>query len=277
MSFIENMTAESINMETEEFESYVSGKAVPPGSWRTSLLMCEGLQQMSQNLKCLSDLKTRHDHLLKEAVKLQEEMNAFQVDVESEVSAVLERTKYNLNRQKKQPINPDAELEFDAKENLPPPLTPQGASSPIKTSKDDSTVGNFLEDYLSMSSACTSDNVSLLSLDTSGSATKQPLIDISSSSMHDVQEPTSLPPETLLPSYRGFTAQSNQIMSISCDNSASVSTQGEATTSESQDDSTTQKNDSFSTPSSSPLVSAATSLSTPEELVDDAVVSDDKL
>ena len=73
------MTADSINMDAEEFESYVSGKSVPPGSWRTSLLMCEGLQQMSHNLKSLSDFKARHDQVLQEALRLQDEMAAFQV------------------------------------------------------------------------------------------------------------------------------------------------------------------------------------------------------
>ena len=79
ISFVENMTADSINMDAEEFESYVSGKSVPPGSWRTSLLMCEGLQQMSHNLKSLSDFKARHDQVLQEALRLQDEMAAFQV------------------------------------------------------------------------------------------------------------------------------------------------------------------------------------------------------
>jgi hypothetical protein len=44
VSFIETMTAESIGMDADEFESYVSGRAVPPGSWRSSMLTCEGLQ-----------------------------------------------------------------------------------------------------------------------------------------------------------------------------------------------------------------------------------------
>ena len=73
------MTADSINMDPEEFDSYVTGRSVPPGSWRTSLLMCEGLQQMSQNLKSLADFRARHDQVLAEAVRLQDEMAAFQV------------------------------------------------------------------------------------------------------------------------------------------------------------------------------------------------------
>jgi len=319
MSFIENMTADSINMDPVEFDSYVTGKTVPPGSWRTSLLMCEGLQQMSQNLKSLSEFKTRHDQVLAEAIKLQEEMAAFQADVESEVKAVLGRTQYSLNRprggggggggqqqqacsQMKQPINPDAELESDdaAKENLPPPLIPQGLSdasspsassphlsgaaaaaaaaakmpactqSPIAASlppaaahplptiadlpgQDETDLkdvsgggpsvsgggggGNLLEDYLNMSSTCTADNISLLSLGDVTSSNPPPSIDVSSSSMHDViggvaesstsaavkPQPSAATEST---AYRGFTAQSNQITSISCDNSGGGETFG---------------------------------------------------
>ena len=65
------MTAESVNMDPDEFESYFTGRAVPPGSWQSSLLMCEGLQVMAQNLKTLQELRGRHDKVLKETLKLQ--------------------------------------------------------------------------------------------------------------------------------------------------------------------------------------------------------------
>ena len=89
MSFIENLTAESVNMDPEEFESYTSGKSVPLESWRSNLLMCDGLQKMSQNLKVLSDLKSQQEQILKDAKKLEEEMAKFQTDINTEVDAVL--------------------------------------------------------------------------------------------------------------------------------------------------------------------------------------------
>ena len=70
----------------------------------------------------------RHDQVLAEALRLQDEMAAFQVDVEAEVAAVLERTQYSLDRKSKakQPVDIDADLEFeDGKSSLPPPLIPQ--------------------------------------------------------------------------------------------------------------------------------------------------------
>ena len=49
LSFIETMSAESVNMDPEEFDAYFSGRAQPPGSWQSSLLMCEGLQVITSN------------------------------------------------------------------------------------------------------------------------------------------------------------------------------------------------------------------------------------
>ena len=79
MSFIENLTAESVNMDAEEFENYTSGKKVPLESWRSNLLMCDGLQKMSQNLKILADLKTQHEEILSGAKRLELEINKLKI------------------------------------------------------------------------------------------------------------------------------------------------------------------------------------------------------
>eukprot|EP00093_Oithona_nana_P004329 04329.XXX_129366_132088_1 [CDS] Oithona nana genome sequencing. len=107
MSFIENLTAESVNMDPEEFESYTSGKSVPLESWRSNLLMCDGLQKMSQNLKVLSDLKSQQEQILKDAKKLEEEMAKFEGDINTEVDAVLQRTQYTIKNRTKEPVNLD--------------------------------------------------------------------------------------------------------------------------------------------------------------------------
>jgi hypothetical protein len=41
VSFIENLTAESLNMSADEFEQCMSGEMVPPSTWESALMMCE--------------------------------------------------------------------------------------------------------------------------------------------------------------------------------------------------------------------------------------------
>jgi hypothetical protein len=51
-----------------------SGECVPPGSWETSLLMCDGIQTMSHNLKALTDLSEMQEKLLKDAESLEQQI-----------------------------------------------------------------------------------------------------------------------------------------------------------------------------------------------------------
>ena len=222
MSFIENLTAESVNMDPEEFESYTSGKSVPLESWRSNLLMCDGLQKMSQNLKVLSDLKSQQEQILKDAKKLEEEMAKFQADMHAEVDSVLERTQYTIKKRTKEPVNLD-DLS-NPEEDLPAPLLPSNVE--IEPKKDQ--FNPTLEDYMS-----TSDSMSLLSLDMSAQA--------------EPSESSTATSEANLSSYIGFSAQSSAIPSISCDSALK------------QKKTSSSSENVVSTASSSPMISAPTS------------------
>ena len=41
MSFIENLTAESLNMTQKDFDAYMSGERVPANTWESALTICE--------------------------------------------------------------------------------------------------------------------------------------------------------------------------------------------------------------------------------------------
>jgi len=235
MSFIENLTAESVNMDPEEFESYTSGKSVPLESWRSNLLMCDGLQKMSQNLKVLSDLKSQQEQILKDAKKLEEEMAKFEGDINTEVDAVLQRTQYTIKNRTKEPVNLD-DLP-NPEDVLPAPLLPTSHIETTLIEPKEPKKEPFnptLEDYLS-----TSDSMSLLSLDMSN-AGAGPLVE-----PHETSATSS---EANLSSYIGFSAQSSAIPSISCDSALKA-----------KKTSSSSAENVVSTSSSSPMISAPTS------------------
>lgn len=41
VSFIENLTAESLNMDEKDFNAYMSGERVPANTWESGLMICE--------------------------------------------------------------------------------------------------------------------------------------------------------------------------------------------------------------------------------------------
>jgi len=128
ISFIENLSHESLSLPEDEFKLYMSGECVPPGSWESSLLMCEGIQTMSNNLKTLTDLEQMQEKLLQDAESLESQIQDWQDTMKSEVDSVLERTQYTLRGPKKA-VNIDAELNNDNL-SLPPPLLPEHCDRP---------------------------------------------------------------------------------------------------------------------------------------------------
>lgn len=41
VSFIENLTAENLNMDPDEFDQFMSGQIIAPSTWESALIMCE--------------------------------------------------------------------------------------------------------------------------------------------------------------------------------------------------------------------------------------------
>ena len=220
-------------MDPEEFESYTSGTSVPLESWRSNLLMCDGLQKMSQNLKVLSDLKSQQEQILKDAKKLEEEMAKFQTDINTEVDAVLQRTQYTIKNRTKEPVNLDDLA--NPEDDLPAPLLPTSHKETTSIEPKKEPFNPTLEDYLS-----TSDSMSLLSLDMSSNA-GAPLVEQHETSMTSSSEAN-------LSSYIGFSAQSSAIPSISCDSALKA-----------KKTSSSSAENVVSTASSSPMMSAPTS------------------
>ncbi|KAM7312575.1 rab5 GDP/GTP exchange factor isoform X1 [Ixodes scapularis] len=107
VSFIENLTADSLNIPAEEFERYVTGEAVPPGGYDQGA--SEGLRVMYSNLALLSDLRQRQERLAASAKTLRHEILGFQEAVSREVEGVIARTPLELRPYK---IPADLDVRF---------------------------------------------------------------------------------------------------------------------------------------------------------------------
>ncbi|XP_035212758.1 rab5 GDP/GTP exchange factor-like isoform X2 [Stegodyphus dumicola] len=73
VTFIENLTAESLNLSNDEFERYLAGE-VPIGFTEQNPSDCEGLRLMSQNLASLNEIREKSNQVLNEMRTFQEEM-----------------------------------------------------------------------------------------------------------------------------------------------------------------------------------------------------------
>ncbi|XP_014272036.1 rab5 GDP/GTP exchange factor isoform X1 [Halyomorpha halys] len=122
VSFIENLTYESLNMPEDEFNQYMSGKIIPSGTWESALIMCEGMHLINENLSIFGDLRKRHAAIMMEIEALKDEMIKFQDELLERVSDLRENVPLEL-RPIREPMDIDAEDPAIA--DLPPPLSPQ--------------------------------------------------------------------------------------------------------------------------------------------------------
>jgi len=234
LSFVENLTAVSLNLPQGEFDSYVSGEAIPPGSWQASLLMCEGIQTMSHNLKTMADLSVLQAKIMDDCERLEKEMTDFQSFVSEEVQRVLARTTYTI-REPKKPVTVDCLSPQLEESLLPAPLLPQNLSpTPEKHNLDsvnpEPSSLPALESYNLLDATPTESLPPPLLpvLGVSPPPTDQCDATIQSTtslpSCDPILTPTTVKistPATSLSTYIGFSAQSFSIPSISCNTAAS--------------------------------------------------------
>lgn len=252
VSFIENLTAESLNMPIDEFEQYMSGEVVPPSTWESALMMCEGMHLMYEHLATLDDLRSRHRILVQNSASLKDEMLKFKSDVAKRVAAVLARTPLTIQPRK---TPTDIDSENPSCEALPPPIVPQivatqlGADVPEPTSSphdllspspsfvfsqslDELTTPDDIyaaQESLSFVQGLTSVNydIDLSDLSADNSYAEDTPVSLPlEEGMPSLLDTTESPTGVLLPSpikpvcsgeYQGFAAQGWQIPSIPCD------------------------------------------------------------
>ncbi|XP_056449580.1 rab5 GDP/GTP exchange factor isoform X4 [Gadus chalcogrammus] len=141
VAFIEKLDAQSLNLDTDEFERYMSGQASPrrptdDGGWpleagashqgaaaaaASSVAVNPALAQLHHSLEQLSGLSERQDRLMEGARGLQEELVSWEEGVRRQVQDILERYPLEV----RPPPASAIDTENAETDRLPPPLTPQ--------------------------------------------------------------------------------------------------------------------------------------------------------
>ena len=79
ISFIENLTAESLSMSQDEFNSMISGKKVGSTAWETALMACESFHLISENMQTMADLHKKNDEFIRNVQDLKDDIASFNV------------------------------------------------------------------------------------------------------------------------------------------------------------------------------------------------------
>ncbi|XP_055687773.1 rab5 GDP/GTP exchange factor [Lutzomyia longipalpis] len=116
ISFIENLTAESLSMPEEEFQELMSGEKMCNSAWESALLACESLNLISDNMKIMADLRKRNADLQDGIEAMNRDMDEFKAEISRKVSEVISRTPLVLK-----PIHTRQNLAQNRK-NIPNPV-----------------------------------------------------------------------------------------------------------------------------------------------------------
>ncbi|XP_076640083.1 rabaptin-5-associated exchange factor for Rab5 [Colletes latitarsis] len=229
VSFIENLTAESLNMDEKDFNAYMSGERVPANTWESALMICESLHLMCEDITLLDEMKAKTTEIMDITLNLKEKMLLFQEELESEVNTVLERTPLLITHSQRLPTNLDCE-DIESYQ-LPPPIIPQVCSTAINNSTQQNDVRTTLIENCvtpsptfdfpsfvvdgSFDASKAEDETSLISLDTQcdfDSQKEKFKNDLSVSTRLNLSSTAESEKED----YHGFTVQGSSIPTIPC-------------------------------------------------------------
>lgn len=79
ISFIENLTHESLGMTQEKFIAYMEGAKSFNSVWESALTACETLRVISSNMKTIELLQAKNHETLTDARHMESELTVFLV------------------------------------------------------------------------------------------------------------------------------------------------------------------------------------------------------
>ncbi|XP_011494921.1 PREDICTED: rab5 GDP/GTP exchange factor, partial [Ceratosolen solmsi marchali] len=246
ISFIECLTAESLNMTKSDFNAYMSGERVPANTWESALMICENLHLVCENITLLQELKIENNEILQQAIELKEDIITFHHRITDKTTAAIKKSPLIISKTKKVQMNLD--LDNEACLKLPTPLIPNVNEHQYTSQIDYNSLTNqhnlnpvskkeystpsptfdfsLFEDNYKLESVKGDDNTSLISLDLHSNSINNefqiPEETASINLLDDLQNNSENLPSPLKPStsmqqdYHGFSIQGSTIPIIPC-------------------------------------------------------------
>ncbi|XP_073944492.1 rabaptin-5-associated exchange factor for Rab5 isoform X2 [Choristoneura fumiferana] len=151
VSFIENLTAESLNMDKKEFDCYMAMPASIGGSsWAAALSLCAELREAEEQAALASKLLAQAREVEAGAKTLADNADSFEQEIAKKVQDVLEKTPLEIKPRralpkfgKVKPLSTQPLIELEVE--LPPEATPKPIEEPKPIEIEDQSDGKATE------------------------------------------------------------------------------------------------------------------------------------
>lgn len=81
ISFIENLTHESLSMPQSEFNALMSGQIAIHSVWESALMSCEILHMIDENCKTMAQLEKKNNETLEGIQSMDKDIAEFKVNI----------------------------------------------------------------------------------------------------------------------------------------------------------------------------------------------------
>ncbi|XP_031623766.1 rab5 GDP/GTP exchange factor [Contarinia nasturtii] len=96
ISFIENLTHESLSMPVSEFNALMSGQIAIHSVWESALMSCEMMHMLDENCKTITQLNKRNNETLDYIQQMDKDITEFKENLSKNLNAVLQRTQFEF-------------------------------------------------------------------------------------------------------------------------------------------------------------------------------------
>lgn len=91
ITFIENLSNESLSLSKEEFDEYLSANGTINTPWETALMACSCFNDISENIKDMEELNKRNKRNSEAIVRFEDALRIFNEEIDEKINSTLSR------------------------------------------------------------------------------------------------------------------------------------------------------------------------------------------